>query len=202
MTLTDTSAAMSLSLPEGVPTFDGTQTGGPVLLTPSQAAAVLGKSERTVLRRMDVPGKLPDGWTVTERGGKKLVRVADVRTLPGQSAVTVAAGEASVTGGAGSPPTGKAAADTSGDTLRAEIAALRAQLEASAATIAGLVSTVQELRAQVASASEREAWLRAQVEQAAAERKRVLDLVPKALPPGRPWWARILNRGTGERQDG
>jgi len=144
VTLADTSAAMSPALPEGVPTFDGTQTGGPVLLTPSQAAAVLGKSERTVLRRMDVPGKLPDGWTVTERGGKKLVRVADVRTLPGQSAVTVAAGEASVTGGAGSPPTGKAA----------------------------------------------------------AERERILDLVPKALPPGRPWWARLLNRGNREAHNG
>ena len=187
----DTVADMSPALPEGVPEYDGTQTGGPVLLTPSQAAAVLRQSERTVLRKMAVPGKLPDGWTVTERTGKKLVRVADVRTLPGQSAVTVAAVEARVTDSIASTPTIDTIADTVADTLRAENSDLREAL-------ARAEAQVEELRATVAAAETREAWLRAQVEQAAAERERILDLVPKALPPvGGSWWSRIFRKGGG-----
>ncbi len=65
---------------------------------------------------------------------------------------------------------------------------------------------VTELRAALDESRRREAWLqeRVQVAEAAAEREReraseerqrLMELIPKALPPAPPWWRRIFRSG-------
>ena len=53
------------------------------------------------------------------------------------------------------------------------------------------------LEAQAAALTAERDWLRTRVELAEQERLRLLDALPKALPPQRSWWRRIF-RGKGD----
>ena len=67
---------------------------------------------------------------------------------------------------------------------------------------------VEQLRTALAEARAREVWLQERLqaseeaavrerERASDERQRLLDLIPKALPPARTWWQRVF-RGKGD----
>lgn len=69
--------------------------------------------------------------------------------------------------------------------------------------VRSLRDSVMELRSALDEARQREAWLQERVqaaeaaaererERASEERQRLMDLIPKALPPAPSWWQRIF----------
>ena len=74
-----------------------------------------------------------------------------------------------------------------------------------------LEDTIRELRQALVEGKQREAWLQERIEasEAAAvreremateERRRLLELIPKALPPAPPWWQRMFGRKDATQQ--
>jgi len=181
-----------MDTPADTPPTGGGQAAGHLSVTPTQAAAALGVSERTVRRRI-AKGTLPSGWTVTD--GPEGLRVVMPDIMPDIVPDTMAADAGQVSALGGQTPTG---ADTESDILWERIAALESQLAQAAAD---LETTVREL----AAARERETWLRERVEKAEVdrdradeERRELVARVPLALPAAperRGFWRRLFGGG-------
>ena len=155
------------------PDFDGTQTGGPVNLTAAQAAAQLGVSERTVRRRAKAH-KLLDGWEVIPDRTPLTIRVLDSRTLRDMTR--------HVSDSRRTPP------DTHIEPLQRENDQLRRDLSTTQVEIDQLKARTRAAETALAAAKEEGHWLKERIEAAEAERQALMSLIPKALPPARPWW--------------
>lgn len=165
-------------------------------ITLAQAAKALGLSTRTLRRRVG-EGKLSatkeqrgerEVWTVD---GAELARYAQ---STGQT-MTLAAIAADDSGH-------EMASTASADSVPGGTAVI--VHDNSAALTAELDRTRQEkaaLEAQAAALMAERDWLRARVEQGEEERLRLLDALPKALPPAPSWWQRIF-RGKGDSGNG
>lgn len=188
-------------------------------LTVRQAAKAVGMSERTLRRWMKF-GQLS---VKKEQRGLVEVTVVDPAelnrfagshglklTLPEEGAdgqapagATGAAQSSQANAGEGRPgtPAHTAAVAVAGAAPRGSEGNGQAQ---------ALEGVIAELRKALEDAREREKWLQDRVQlaeqerdRAAEERRRLLDLVPKALPAPRPsWLARTFRGNKGEGQDG
>jgi hypothetical protein len=175
----------------------GEQDGLGSRLTLAQAAKALGLSTRTLRRRVG-EGKLSatkelrgerEVWTVD---GAELARYAQ---STGQTmALAALAAEAP-----GHEVASAASAASQAGGTEAEI------VDNAAALAADLDKTRHEkaaLEAQVAALAAERDWLRTRVELAEQERLRLLDALPKALPPARSLWARLFRGNKGEDRNG
>ena len=161
------------------PEYGGTQTGGPVTLTVAEAARQLGVSERTVRRRA-IKANLPPGWEVLADRTPLTILVADSRTLRNMTGrVPDVSGQMAVTSIA---EFGR---------LQQENEELRHNSREAQEQISVLNATVESIRAALAASEEHEQWLRNRVEVAEAEKQRLMDLIPKALPPAPSFMQRL-----------
>jgi len=168
-------------------------------LTLAQAAKALGVSTRTLRRRVD-EGKLSatkeqrgerELWTVD---GAELARYAETT---GQTlALAALTADEADRAGHGTANAASAATPDRGEAhvVNDSITALVAELDKTRHENAAL-------EAQTAALTAERDWLRARVEQAEEERLRLLDALPKALPPARSWWSRLF-RGKGGSANG
>lgn len=189
-------------------------------LTVKQAAAAIAVSPKTIRRRiaegdLSASKELRGKQEIVLIDGSEIARYAEGANLRldldrvGQKAYS----DAENNGQTGS----RIAIDGTGD----HAVALSVQgppIDSSADSIVlhgqsrALEGVVAELRSALDEARRREAWLQERVqaaeataererERASEERQKLLDLIPKALPPARPWWQRIF-RGNGDSGNG
>ncbi|MDI9585578.1 MAG: hypothetical protein QM473_15250 [Acidobacteriota bacterium] len=190
-----------LALPETAPEYDGTQTGGPVMVTFAQAAELLGKPEKTLRNRAAAGKGLPDGWRYLADRRPKMLLVPDVRTLQVPDELPAKSGETEILpGGAGS------AVPEVPVVLPAENAEIQRLQEALAASEADrrrlwehvehltkALPPAREVHQDAAAVPEQVmgaiAELRDAVEQQARENAALREKLENAR---RPWWRRLL----------
>ncbi len=165
-------------------------------ITLAQAAKALGLSTRTLRRRVG-EGKLS---ATKEQRGEREVWTVDGAEL---ARYAQSAGQTMTLAAIAADNSGHEMADATSAASHVGDVAMVVN-ESTAALAAELDRTRQEkaaLEAQAAALTAERDWLRARVEQGEEERLRLLDALPKALPPAPPWWQRIF-RGKGESGNG
>ena len=189
-------------------------------LTVKQAATVIGVSPKTIRRRiaegdLSASKELRGKQEVVLIDGSELARYAeganlrlDLDRLRQQTE-----GAALSNGREGAQVPKEGTSDPSGERTDQWTPVVG---DTGAAGLSGQVGTLEgmvaELRTALDEARRRETWLQERVqaaeqaaererERASEERQKFLDLIPKALPPARPWWQRIF-RGKGDSGNG
>jgi len=182
-------------------------------LTVKQAAAGLGLSPKTIRRRigegaLSATKELRGKQEVVLIDGSELARYAEGANLRlDMDRVGQAGPEETVTIGPRSaqiPLAGTTDADGP-QVDQGQAGGNAGPGEAILGQVRTLEDTIRELRTALAEGKQREAWLQERVqaaeaaaqrerELAAEERRRLVELIPKALPPAPSWWQRTFGR--------
>lgn len=184
-----------------IPHWDGTQTGGPIWMTPFETANVLGVTKRTI-HRWAATDRLPQGWQAWPNVSPLRIICSDARvvTLGTQNVLEsdrvnfLSQGDPAETDRDTSPKSVPITDDSSGDdrdswdktpgTLRHSVPSteLGTRMEGAEREVAFLRDLVETLRTE-------SAWLQGRVEASEREKERLLELLPRSLPPARrSWW--------------
>lgn len=166
-------------------------------ITLAQAAKALGLSTRTLRRRVE-EGKLS---ATKEQRGEREVWTVDGAELARYAQST---GQTMTLAAIAADDSGHEMADAA--SAASPVGGMPVFVNESAAALAAELDMMRQekvaLEAQAAALTTERDWLRARVEQAEQERLRLLDALPKALPPARrSWWTRLF-RGKGETGNG
>lgn len=189
-------------------------------LTVKQAAASLGVSAKTIRRRIG-EGALSASKELRGKQEFVLIDGAELARYAEGANLRLDLDRAGLDPNEGPLSMGQTGAEMDyqgGDALQGPWTdtSISMDSQSSALVLSGqmqsLEDSVRELRTALDEARQREAWLqeRVQAAEAAAEREReraseerqkLMELIPKALPPAPPWWQRIF-RGKGSGANG